>query len=154
MEQQPTLTQGTTWLIAEDEADIRMLLAMMFQMWGYRALIFESGQKVWDWLDEVEQDGFSGPVADFVLMDIRMPGKRGNEVAKRMRAVPALARVPIVLMTAFSLTEAEREEMVSADGVDAVISKPLPDFEQLHALLHNIHNRKQTESATRDSGGA
>ena len=30
------------------------------------------------------------------------------------------------------------------NGVDAILSKPLPDFEELQRLLHNIHQQKQT----------
>lgn len=132
------------WLIAEDEADIRMLIAMMCQVWGHHTLQFENGQKAWEWLDQVEAGKYSGQMPDLVLMDIRMPGKKGNEVAQRMRTLPAFERVPIVLMTAFSLSDNERKSMMQQDGVDHIIHKPLPDFEELRTLLHNIHSRKQT----------
>ena len=49
-----------TWLIAEDEADIRNLVAMMCQAWGHTPLTFENGQKVWDWLDTVEAASTDG----------------------------------------------------------------------------------------------
>jgi CheY-like chemotaxis protein len=133
-----------TWLIAEDEADIRNLIAMMCQVWGHNTLMFENGQKVWDWLDEVEKGSQSVQLPELVLMDIRMPGKKGNELAHRMRAIPALSRLPIVLMTAFSLNDSERGQMMTGDGVDYIINKPLPDFEEFGRLLHNIVNRKQT----------
>ena len=45
-----------TWLIAEDEADIRMLIDMMAKIWGHQTLVFENGQLVWEWLDTVEKD--------------------------------------------------------------------------------------------------
>jgi CheY-like chemotaxis protein len=133
-----------TWLIAEDEADIRMLIAMMCQVWGHTTLIFENGQKVWEWLDDIEQGGYQGQLPELILMDIRMPGKKGNELANRMRTIPQLNKLPIVLMTAFSLNDAERGRMMSSDGVDHIISKPLPDFEELRSLLHNLVDRKRT----------
>jgi len=132
------------WLIAEDEADIRILISMMCQLWGHSTLVFDNGQQVWDWLDQLEKDVEAVPVPDLLLMDIRMPGKRGNELAQRMRQIPALQRRPIVLMTAYALSDGERQEMMASDGVDAILSKPLPDFEELQALLHNIHEQKQT----------
>jgi CheY-like chemotaxis protein len=132
-----------TWLIAEDEADIRMLIDMMCQIWGHKTLVFENGQLVWDWLDTVEKDAAAATVPDLMLMDIRMPGKRGNELAQRMRQIPALKTQPIVLMTAFALSEGEREEMMATDGVDAILSKPLPEFDELRNLLHAIHEKKQ-----------
>lgn len=131
-----------TWLIAEDEADIRNLIAAMCQVWGHNAVTFENGQKVWEWLDTVERDEHNG-LPDLVLMDIRMPGKKGNELANRMRKIPVLQSTPIVLMTAFSLTEQERQYMMSVDGVDHILNKPLPDFEQLRSTLHRIVDSKR-----------
>jgi len=136
-----------SWLIAEDEADIRNLIATMIQVWGHNPIAYENGQKVWDWLDAVEQGTAKDPLPELVLMDIRMPGKKGNELAHRMRSLPSFNRTPIVLMTAFSLSENERNEMIQQDGVDQIIHKPLPDFEQLRILLHNILTTKQNSVA-------
>jgi len=132
------------WLIAEDEADILNLLTMVITVWGYTPLAFESGQKAWDWLDTVESGAYTGPLPDFALMDIRMPGKKGNEVSRRIRSVNSLKHIPVALMTAFSLDEADRLEMQTADGVDAIISKPLPGFDDLHIILKNIIQEKQS----------
>jgi CheY-like chemotaxis protein len=131
-----------TWLIAEDEADIRTLIATMCQVWGHQTVTFENGQKVWEWLDAVERSG-DASLPELVLMDIRMPGKKGNELANRMRSIPALKQTPIVLMTAFSLTDQERSEMMNNDGVDYILSKPLPEFEILRQTLHHIRDSKQ-----------
>jgi CheY-like chemotaxis protein len=131
------------WLVAEDEADIRNLITMMVQVWGHNAVAFENGQKVWDWLDAIEHGTYKESLPELVLMDIRMPGKRGNEVAHRMRKLSALDRTPIVLMTAFAMTESERTEIIARDGVDQIIHKPLPDFEQLREILHNIVTARQ-----------
>lgn len=131
-----------TWLIAEDEADIRNLIALMCQVWGHTPLTFENGQKVWDWLDTVEQ-GQPNTIPELILMDIRMPGKKGNELANRMRTIEPLQRTPIVLMTAFSLSDQERGEMINGDGVDRILSKPLPDFEHLRGILDEIVQQKR-----------
>lgn len=131
-----------TWLIAEDEADIRNLIALMCQVWGHTPLTFENGQKVWDWLDTVEQ-AQPNAIPDLILMDIRMPGKKGNELANRMRTLKQLQSTPIVLMTAFSLSDQERGEMINGDGVDRILSKPLPDFEQLRGILDEIVQQKR-----------
>ncbi len=124
------------WLVAEDEADIRVLVTTMIQVWGHQTAAFENGQKVWDWLDKFEAGDPAVQPPELVLMDIRMPGKKGNELAARMRGLPAFARTPIFLMTAFSMTDAERTEMIERDGVDRIIQKPLPEFDQLHRMLH------------------
>jgi CheY-like chemotaxis protein len=139
------------WLVAEDEADILNLIATMCQVWGHKTLTFESGGKVWNWLDEVEAGKHNGQMPDFVLMDIRMPGKKGNEVANRMRRIPAFAHLPIALMTAYQLSDDERAAIIQTDGVDKVISKPLPSFEELRVLLNTIITDKQANTNNRRS---
>ncbi|MDX2075336.1 MAG: response regulator [bacterium] len=134
------------WLIVEDEADIRSLVSMMCQVWGNVPLAYESGQKAWEWLDAVESGQYKGAMPDFALMDIRMPGKRGNEISARIRTVKQLQHIPIVLMTAFVMSEDEMNQMKKDFGVDAVINKPLPDFDRLRTILYDIINRKKAET--------
>jgi len=44
----------------------------------------------------------------------------------------------LALMTAYSLNDSERQQIQSDDGVDAIISKPLPTFDELHTTLNRI----------------
>lgn len=125
------------WLIAEDETDIRNLVETLCHAWGYETLVFEDGQRVWNWLDSIENGEYDGPLPSLALMDIRMPGKKGDEIAHRIRTIPQLHGMGVVLMTAFSLNESQRSAILD-NGADQIIGKPLPDFEQLHALLHNV----------------
>lgn len=134
------------WLIAEDETDIRNLVVMMAQVWGHNPMPFENGQKAWDFLDEVESGAYTGPLPEFALMDIRMPGKRGNEVSQRIRTVEAVQHIPIVLMTAFVMSDDERHSMMEEYGVDQIINKPLPDFQQLNVILHDIISKKMANN--------
>ncbi|MDX2163132.1 MAG: response regulator [bacterium] len=137
------------WMLAEDEADIRNLLSMMITVWGHQTVAYENGQKVWEWLDTLEQQMSSvDSLPELVLMDIRMPGKKGNEIANRMRSIPAFSQVPIVLMTAFSLSDGERTQMMSDDGVDHILSKPLPDLDQLRSILYTIRDQKRNGNAS------
>ncbi len=129
-------------MIVEDEADIRTLVATMASVWGHTHLLFESGGKAWDWLDTVASGTNEKQLPEFALMDIRMPGKRGDEVAQRIRQVPQLQHIPVVLMTAFVLTDEERQNMMDNCGVDAIINKPLPDFMHLKNILHSVIDKK------------
>lgn len=132
--------EGATlhWMIAEDEADIRNLVVTMAGVWGHSTVAFESGTKAWEFLDAVNDGSFDGELPQFALMDIRMPGPRGDEIAQRIRQTPPLSNIPIVLMTAFALSEDEMRTMRSETGVDHIINKPLPDFMQLKNILETI----------------
>lgn len=129
-------------MIVEDEADIRNLVATMATVWGHTTVTFESGQRAWDWIDTVESGENTNPLPEFALMDIRMPGYRGDEVAGRIRTVEGMKDIPIVLMTAFVLSEDERQDMIRESGVDRVINKPLPEFNALKTLLHEVIEEK------------
>jgi CheY-like chemotaxis protein len=134
------------WLIAEDDTDILSLVTTMTQAWGHTPLTFSNGQKVWNWLDQVEAGDTQGTLPAFILMDIRMPGKKGNEVARRMRRIPAFQHIPIALMTAYSLNEKDHRAILHDDGVDHIIAKPLPEFQQLYVLLDSIIAKKQSRT--------
>lgn len=129
-------------MIAEDETDIRNLVVTMAGVWGHSTVAFESGTKAWAFLDSVDDGSFSGKLPEFALMDIRMPGQRGDEVAHRIRQTEAIANIPIVLMTAFALSDDEMNTLKSETGVDLIINKPLPDFMTLKGILDGIIENK------------
>ncbi len=132
-----------TWLIVEDEADIRIIVQTLCSVWGHDTLTFPDGEKAWRWLDDVEGGSFREELPELALLDIRMPGHTGDAVAGRMRQIEALRHIAIVLMTAYELSDGDRERIMSTSGADHMIFKPLPDMEELKILLHGILERKK-----------
>lgn len=57
-----------------------------------------------------------------ILMDLRMPVMDGATALRQIRAIPDLAQIPVIALTAHALEE-ERLAAFAA-GFDAVISKP------------------------------
>ncbi len=45
-------------------------------------------------------------------------------------------------MTAFSLSDSEKQDMLNSCGVDRIINKPLPDFFELKKILDDIYTKK------------
>ncbi|MBN1565089.1 MAG: response regulator [Anaerolineae bacterium] len=133
------------WMVVEDELDIRNIIKVLFEAWGRGAMEFRDGNETFKWLDAVESGNYEGELPDLALMDIRMPGHFGNEIAHRMRTIPELQHIPIVLMTAFSLTDTERQSMMKDDGVDHIIAKPLPDMMELKMTLDDIYAKKKSK---------
>jgi two-component system, cell cycle response regulator DivK len=65
----------------------------------------------------------SGLKPDVILLDIRMPGIDGYEVAKAIRKQPGLEKTRIVAVTASAMV-GDRERIAEA-GFDGYIQKPI-----------------------------
>jgi DNA-binding response OmpR family regulator len=144
------------WLVVEDEEDIRNIVKVMFTAWGHASIDFRDGNQTYDWLDKVEAGTIQGELPELALLDIKMPGPRGNEIARRMRTFDQFKTIPIILMTAFTLEDHERQSMVRDDGIDYIINKPLPDFFELKKQLEEIFEKKKarvTASQNKEAEG-
>jgi len=72
---------------------------------------------------------------DVVLMDIQMPVMDGLAATRAIRDDPALARIPVVALTAAVMAE-EREAALNA-GVDDFLTKPI-DMDRMCTILGRI----------------
>jgi len=142
-----------TWLLVEDDTDIRNVVAVMISVWGEKPLPFPDGGAAWAWLDTVTNGTFNGELPELALMDIRMPGYTGDKLAARIRQTPQIKDIPIILMTAFSLTDAEIKEMMNQAGVDYLINKPLPDMEVFRTTLYRVRDERKARLAAKRQTG-
>jgi phosphate regulon transcriptional regulator PhoB len=92
-------------LVVEDEPDIRDLIVLHLAREGFRCRTAASGP---DALSEVR-----AARPDLVVLDLMLPGLGGLEVCRRLRAEPATASLPIIMLTA------------KADEVDRVVGLEL-----------------------------
>lgn len=136
-----------TWLIVEDEEDIRNIVSIMCQSWGHQTLAFPDGNQAFAWLDTVETGSYQGELPELAILDIRMPGPTGDRIAQRIRQTNALKHMAIVMMTAFSLSQDDIDRMTTVYGADEVIHKPLPDMDDLNAMLHSVLAAKKANHA-------
>jgi two-component system sensor histidine kinase/response regulator len=60
---------------------------------------------------------------DLALLDMQMPGMDGLELAHTIKADPALATLPLVMLT--SITQRGHEELVQQAGIAAYLTKPV-----------------------------
>ncbi|MCJ1888374.1 two-component system response regulator [Pseudomonas sp. LA21] len=63
------------------------------------------------------------PLPDLILLDIMMPDMDGYEVCRRLKADPALQRIPVIFLTA--RTDAEAEQMGLDCGAVDYLTKPI-----------------------------
>jgi two-component system, cell cycle response regulator len=105
----------TRILVIEDNPTNMELASYVLEAFGYavtQALDGETG---------VELARAAPP--DLVICDMQLPGIDGIEVAKQLRAQPALSHVPLVAVTAYAML-GDRERLLAA-GFDGYISKPI-----------------------------
>ena len=79
-------------LIAEDEPDIRELVAFTLRFAGHEVTATANGEEA------VQKAGQMIP--DIILMDVRMPRMTGYDACRLMKADPILKDIPVVFLSA------------------------------------------------------
>ncbi|HLY38960.1 MAG TPA: response regulator transcription factor [Candidatus Binatia bacterium] len=121
-----------TVLVVDDEKDIRELVGFHLADDGYAVREAESGEEA---LASVAAERPA-----LVILDVMLPGADGLEVCRRLRADPATATVPVIMLTARA-TEIDRVLGLEI-GADDYIVKPFSPRElvaRVHAVLRRTH---------------
>jgi DNA-binding response OmpR family regulator len=115
-------------LIAEDEPDIRDLVAFTLRFAGYEVITANNGE-------EAVQVA-SHMLPDLILMDVRMPRMTGYDACRAMKAIPSLRETPVVFLSAKG-QESEVQTGLEA-GAEEYLLKPFaPDqlTDRVRAIL-------------------
>ena len=118
-------------LIAEDEPDIRELVAFTLRFAGHEVATTANG-------DEAVQMALQ-IIPDLILMDVRMPRMTGYDACRTMKADPVLKDIPIVFLSAKG-QESEIAAGLEA-GAEAYLLKPFaPDqlTERVNCILRKF----------------
>ena len=130
------------WVVlVDDEESIRLAVGDYLYDQGYQVTACADADALLEVCATPKADGGLPPVPDVIVSDIRMPGKDGLELLSLLRADERLARVPVILLTAKSLTK-DRIEGYKA-GADAYLPKPFNPDELLSIIDNSIRRRKQ-----------
>src|SRR3990172_3863503 len=106
-------------LIAEDERDIRDLVAFTLRFAGYEVFPASNGEEAVELAPKVNPD--------LILMDVRMPRMTGYQACKVMKTNPDLKDIPVVSLTARG-QESEIQQGIEA-GAEEYLLKPFaPDL--------------------------
>ncbi len=121
----------TRVLVADDDRDIRELVAMKLRGAGYEVTTVENGP---DALASALE-----AVPDLAILDIMMPGLTGIDVCRELRASEETRTLPIILLTA-KAQEADVEVGFSV-GADDYVVKPFSPRElasRVQAVLARV----------------
>ncbi len=95
----------------------------------------------------------ANPMPDLILLDVRMPGMNGFDVARELQSNPATKEIPIIFVTAEANEEAVKEGF-AAGGVDYVL-KPFNPEELLARVRNHLSlkaAREKLEEMSRSLG--
>ncbi|MEI9985907.1 MAG: response regulator [Aliidongia sp.] len=138
-EQRLRSLHGAKKVLAVDDSETYLqALAGNLRAEGYEVVLARSGEEALELL-AIE------PV-DCVLLDMMMPGIGGRETCRRVKSVPAMRDIPIVILTALEDRAAMIEGLEA--GADDYIAKS-SDFDLLRARLQAQIRRKQFEDENR-----
>ena len=122
-------------MVAEDDADNRLMLKTLLEIRGYRILEASDGQEA----ITVARDA----APDLILMDLQLPRLNGLAVARLMRHDEGLRHVPIVILSGHD--PARHRNLALAAGCNEYLHKPI-DFDHLSELLGSLLGSAQGSS--------
>jgi CheY-like chemotaxis protein len=121
-----------TVLVVDDEIHMRRLAARILELAGYTVLEASSGDEA---LSIVEKTP-----PDVITCDISMPGMSGFEFLAAIKAVPAGAKIPVIMLTA--LGQNKDISRATALGAAAYISKPFSSAKLIETIQHQLDVHK------------
>ena len=121
-------------LIIEDEADAAELFAEMMRVSGFRVLKTSSSAPALAMI--------SAEKPDVVLLDIMMPDVSGVEILRQMRRDPALAGIPVVVVSAKSMPADIKNGMEA--GASTYLTKPVGFLDLKQAVERALGGQSTT----------
>ena len=118
-------------LVADDDDDIRDLVAFRLDRAGYEVLRAGDGQQALELAREHRPD--------LAVLDVMMPKLTGYEVTRELRADDATSRIPVILLTA-RVQEADVARGFEA-GADDYVKKPFSP-QELRARVQAVLGRR------------
>jgi CheY-like chemotaxis protein/GAF domain-containing protein len=119
-----SVLDGRRILLVEDDVRNIFALSSVFEPLGVELAIARNGREAIERLDRSAD-------VDLVLMDVMMPEMDGITAMRLIRERPALARLPVIALTAKAMAD-DREQCLAA-GANDYIAKPF-DVDKLVSL--------------------
>ena len=91
-------------LVVDDNSEVRDLMTQIFEEANIACDVVVDGNDALSYLKKAEEK-----LPDLMLLDLMMPGMDGFELLHNLQQSPAWAEIPVIIVTAKSLAEHERE---------------------------------------------
>lgn len=120
----------TRVLLADDDKDLRKVLALALRQEGYEVVEIHDGNHLRTYLGALLYNKYEADPVDLIISDVRMPGPNGMETLEWLRQ--AVWSIPVIIITSFGDPEIHAE--AHRLGALAVLDKPF-DLDELLGLL-------------------
>ena len=108
--------EGTKRVLIVEDNELNMkLFHDLLEAHGYATLLARTGPEALALAKEHEPD--------LILMDIQLPEISGLQVTRELKSNRALAKIPIIAVTAFAMKG--DEERIRAGGCEDYLAKPI-----------------------------
>ena len=124
-------------LVVDDNVGVRRFVAAALEGAGFRVTATGSGE-------DALRLAASRP--DLIVLDVELPDISGREICRRLKATPATATVPVLMLSGVYIDPADRSQALE-DGSDAYLTKPVTAREltaTARALLRTAHAERRT----------
>ena len=129
------MLKGKKVLVAEDEPDIRGLVAFSLQYAGFVVVEALNGEEAIRKAKEEQPD--------LILLDVRMPKMNGYEACRQLKSQELTKHIPVIFLSARG-QEAEIKHGLEL-GAEEYILKPFaPDelYRRVETILHRLERSK------------
>lgn len=124
--------------LVEDDTNIRELVTYTLNHSGLDATGFERPSQFWKAMEQ--------KLPDLVLLDIMLPEEDGLSILRRLRAAPATASIPILLVSA---KNSEYDKVMGLDnGADDYLAKPFGMMELVARVRAVLRRTEPASSST------
>ncbi|HET6879536.1 MAG TPA: response regulator [Pirellulales bacterium] len=125
-------------LLADDQLATRHIVRFNLEQFGFEVLDATDGQEAWKILNEQQ--------VHLLVTDDNMPRLSGIQLCEKLRQVPALACLPVVMITA--VAPAPNRATLERLGIEHCFMKPFSPRELLDKICEILWTKAgQTASA-------
>jgi len=129
---------GKRTLIVDDNATNRNILINYLSRWGLDVSQTDNGSSA---LMQLQTSAIQGITYDLILLDMQMPVMDGLTLAKCLAQIPALAGIPIIL-----LSSADQFDLTDYQGTGIVqrLMKPVRQMQLFDAIVNALRSHSET----------
>ncbi len=117
-------------LAVDDHETNRTIIARQLASWRIDCDLAVDGAGA---LERLRSEAAAGRTYHLLISDMMMPGMDGSELVRRMREEPALAGIPVLILT--SMGRSDEVRAIKAEPGVRVLSKPVHQSQMLDAIV-------------------